>query len=107
MKDKLTHIETKIHQLKQKKDRIQTQQALLFMKEAQKILQEEFVPDVALKILKDHWNGASEAQKEEWKKCASSFLLSSYKTCKAIKNHNPASQQSGKAEASHHEHHGN
>ena len=107
MKDKLTHIETKIHQLKKKKERIQTQHALLFMKEAQKILQEEFAPDVALKILKDHWNGASEAEKEEWKKCTSSFLLPSYKTRKATEKHNPASQQSGKAETSHHEHHGN
>ena len=104
MKDKLTHIETKIHQLKQKKERIQTQQALLLMRESQKILQEEFSPDVALKILKDHWNGASEAQKEEWKKRASPFLPSSYKMCKATKNHNPASPQSGKAETSHHEH---
>ncbi len=107
MKDKLTHIETKIRQLKQKKERIQTQQALLLMKEAQKILQEEFSPDGALKILKDHWNGASEAQKEEWKKRASPFLSSSYKTRKAVENHNPAPQQSGKAEAPHHEHSGN
>ena len=107
MKDKLTHIETKIHQLKQKKERIQTQQALLLMREAQKILQEEFSPDVALKILKDHWNRASEAQKEEWKKRASSFLSSSYTTRKATENLNPASPQSGKAETSHHEHSGN
>ncbi len=107
MKDKLTHIETKIHQLKQKKERIQIHQAILFMKEAQKILQEEFSPDGALKILKDHWNGASEAQKEEWKKRSSSFLLPSHKTRKAVKNPNSVSQQNGKAEASHHEHHGN
>lgn len=107
MKDKLTHIETKIHQLKQKKERIQTQQALLLMKEAQKILQEEFSPDVALKVLKDHWNGASEAQKEEWKKRASSFLSSSHKTHKAAENRNSTSQQSGKAEVPYHEHPGN
>lgn len=104
MKDKLTHIETKIHQLKQKKERIQTQQALLLMREAQKIFQGEFSPDVALKVLKEHWNGASEAQKEEWKKRASSFLSSPHKTRKATENHNPATQQSGKAEAPHHEH---
>lgn len=104
MKDKLTHIETKIHQLRQKKERIQTQQALLFMKESQKILQEEFSPNVVLKILKDHWNKASEAQKEDWKKRESSFLSSSHKTRKATENHNPAPQQSGKAETPHYEH---
>ena len=103
MKDKLTHIETKIHQLKQKKERIQTQQALLLMREAQKIFQGEFSPDVALKVLKDHWNGASEAQKEEWKKRASSFLSSSHKTNKTTENRNPTSQQSRKAEVSCHE----
>lgn len=107
MKDKLTHIETKIHQLKQKKERIKTQQAIFFLKEAQKILKEEFSPDAALRILKDHWNGASEVQKEEWKKRASPFLPSSYKMRKAIENLNPASPQSGKAETSHHEHSGN
>ena len=104
MKDKLTHIETKIYQLKQKKERIQTQQALLLMREAQKIFQGEFSPDVALTILKERWDSASEDQKEEWKKRANSFLSSSHKTCKATENRNPTPQQSGKAEAPHHEH---
>ncbi|MBL8677204.1 MAG: hypothetical protein JNJ47_07295 [Alphaproteobacteria bacterium] len=107
MKDKLTHIETKISQLKQKKERIQTHQALLLMREAQKIFQGEFSSDVALKVLKDHWNGASEAQKEEWKKRAGPFLGSPHKTRKTTENRNPAAQQSRKAEAPHHEHPGN
>ncbi|MBL8676220.1 MAG: hypothetical protein JNJ47_02170 [Alphaproteobacteria bacterium] len=104
MKDKLTHIETKIHQLKQKKERIQTQQAIFFLKEAQKILKEEFSPDMALNVLKDHWDGASVTQKEEWKKRASPFLSSSYTTRKTTENRNPTSQQSGKAEIPYHEH---
>lgn len=104
MKDRLTYIESKIHQLKQKKDRIQTQHALLFMKEAQKILEEEFSPNLALKILKEHWNKASKDQKEEWKKRESLFPSSNNKTRKTIKNSNPASQQSRKTEISHHEH---
>lgn len=104
MKDRLTHIESKISQLKQKKERIQTQQALLLMKEVQKILQDQFSPDEALKLLKEHWNGASEAQKEEWKKRAGSFLSSPHKTHKAVKNHNSVPQQGGKAEVPHHEH---
>lgn len=104
MQNRLTHIENKIYQLRQKKERIQTQQALLFMKEAQKILQEEFSSDVALTILKDHWDKASEAQKKEWKKRAGSFLSSSHKAYKTAENRNPIHQQSGKTEVSHHAH---
>ena len=103
MKDKLTHIENKIHQLRQKKERIQTQQAIFFLKEAQKILKEEFSPDIALNVLKNHWNGSSEAQKEEWKKCEGYFLIASQETRKKTEERNSASKQSGKAEASHHE----
>lgn len=104
MKDKLTHIDNKIHQLKQKKERIQTQQALFLMREAQKIFQGEFSPDVVLKLLKDHWDGASVAQKEEWKKRAGSFPISRPKTRKETENRNPTPHQNGKAEAPHHEH---
>lgn len=104
MKDRLTHIENKITLLKQKKERIQTHQALLLMKEIQKIFQEAYSPDIALKILKDQWNDASETQKEEWKKRGGSFLGSPHKTRKASKNSNSTSQQSGKAEIPHHEH---
>ena len=104
MKDKLTHIDNKIHQLKQKKERIQTQQALFLMREAQKIFQGDFSPDAALKLLKDYWSGATDAQKEEWKKRAGSFLTSSAETRKKTKVHSPAPQQSGKAEIPHHEH---
>ena len=55
MIDKLTSIENKIHELKQRKERIQTQQSLLLMKETQKILKNEFSPEIALIILKDSW----------------------------------------------------
>jgi hypothetical protein len=104
MKDKLTHIDNKIHQLKQKKERIQTQQALFLMREAQKIFQGEFSPGAALTILKDHWNGATDAQKEEWEKRAGSFLSSSPEARKKTETRNPAPQQSGKAEVPYHEH---
>lgn len=91
MQNRLTHIENKICQLRQKKERIQSQQALLLMREIQKILQEEFSPDIALTILKDHWGIASEAQKKEWKKRVGSFLPSARKKCKTAENLNPAS----------------
>jgi hypothetical protein len=104
MIDKLTHIENKICQLKQKKDRIQTQHAIFLMKEAQKILKEEFSPEAALNILKDNWNAASPSQKEDWKKRDAPFPLPPTEPLKKTETRNPTSQQSTKAEVPHHEH---
>lgn len=104
MIDKVTNIENKILQLKQKKDRIQNQQALILMMEAQKILKEEFSFETALNILKDSWATASKTQKQEWKKREKSFLLSVAKTCKKTEARNPTPEQSKKAEIPHHEH---
>ena len=103
MKDKLTHIENKICQLKQKKDRIQTQHAIFLMKEAQKILKEEFSPEAALNILKDNWNAASPSQKEDWKKRGASFPTLPSGSLKKTEARNPTPQQSAKAEVPHHE----
>ena len=104
MIDKLTHIENKICQLKQKKDRIQTQHAIFLMKEAQKILKEEFSPEAALNILKDNWNAASPSQKEDWKKRDTPFSTSPSGSFKKTETRNPAPHQSTKAEVPHHEH---
>lgn len=71
-------IDEKIQQLKKKKEKIQTQQALLFVKEAQKIFKEEFSPDMALTILATTWSKASKTQKEEWQKQAYSFRQLSF-----------------------------
>lgn len=100
----VVRIDEKIQLLKKKKEKIQNQQALLFMKEAQKIFKEEFSPSMALKLLKDHWNGASKTQKAEWKKRAELFLSSTSKTLKKTEKHNPAPEQSGKAETPHNDH---
>ena len=61
-------LEEKIQRLKKKKEKIQTQQALFFIKEAQKIFNEDFSPDLALIILSETWGKASQAKKEEWRK---------------------------------------
>lgn len=104
MIDKVTTIENKILELKKKKERLQTQQALLLMKEAQKILKEEFSPNLSITILKDSWTTASKAQKAEWKTRERSFPVSATKTHQKTQNHNPAPEQSGKAEIPPHEH---
>jgi hypothetical protein len=104
MIDKVTSIENKIYELKQKKERIQTQQSLLLMKEVQKILKDEFSPEMALIILKDSWATASKTQKAEWRTRAVLFLNSSHKTNQKTKNHNPTPEQNGKAEIPHNDH---
>jgi hypothetical protein len=104
MIDKLTHIENKICQLKQKKDRIQTQHAIFLMKEAQKILKEEFSPEAALNILKDNWSAASPSQKEDWKKRGAPFPTPPSGSLKKTETRNTTPHQSTKAEVPHHEH---
>ena len=69
----ILRIDEKIQALKKKKERIQTQQALFFIKEAQKILKDEFSPQVALLILSETWTQATKTQKEEWRKRGPSF----------------------------------
>lgn len=104
MIDKVTSIENKIHELKQKKERIQTQQALLLMKEAQKILKDEFSPEMTLIILKDSWTNASKTQKAEWTTRAELFLPSTSKTLKKTEKYNPTPEQGGKVSVPHNDH---
>lgn len=100
----VVRIDEKIQLLKKKKEKIQNQRALLFMKEAQKIFKEEFSPNMALKLLKDHWNGASKTQKAELATRAGSFPISASKTLKKTEKHNPTPEQIGKTEIPHHDH---
>ena len=104
MIDKVTSIENKIYELRQKKERIQIQQSLLLMKEAQKILKDEFSLETVLTILKDSWAMASKTQKAEWTTRAGSFLTSPHKTHQKAKKHNPTPEQNGKAEIPHNGH---
>jgi hypothetical protein len=78
MTDKLTHIDEKIYLLKKKKERIQVQQALAYMKESQKLLKEEFSPLLALTILTETWTAAPETKKETWKKRSQTFPSDSF-----------------------------
>jgi hypothetical protein len=73
----LVRIDKKIQTLKKKKEKIQIQQALLFMKEAQKIFSENMSQKLALVILTETWAKASNSQKKEWQKRACSFRVSS------------------------------
>lgn len=68
MKDQLSNIDQRILQLKQRKEKIKTQQALIFLKESQIILGEKFSIDLAIHILSNSWNSSSDQQKKEWEK---------------------------------------
>lgn len=103
MIEKLTNIDNKIQNLKQKKQRIQNQQAILLMREAQKILKEDFTNELVLHILQDAWHTASKTQKTEWATRANSFPISNSKNSKKIKKNSPAAEQIRKAKTSHHE----
>lgn len=69
----ISQIDEKIYRLKKRREKLQIQQALFFIKEVQKIFQEDFSFDVALSIMRNAWDSASETQKKEWKKPINSF----------------------------------
>jgi hypothetical protein len=77
MIDQLTNIDEKISRLKKRREKVQTQQAIFFMREVQRIFQTNFSPDVALSILAETWTTATEKQQTEWKKRAGTFHHSS------------------------------
>lgn len=79
MIDQLTNIDEKIHRLKKRREKVQIQQSIHFMREAQKIFQDNFSLDVALGILSETWNSASDTQKQNWRKRSDSFRPSSIK----------------------------
>ena len=76
MIDKLTTIDEKIQRLKKRREKVQTQQAISFMREAQKIFQDTFSTEIALSILSETWSSASESQKQNWRKRSDSFRTS-------------------------------
>lgn len=79
MKDSISLIDQKIMTLKQKKEKLQTQQGVVFLKEAQKICGVEFSMELALAALSHCWRDASNTQKEEWKKSSHTFRRSPQK----------------------------
>lgn len=74
MFDKLANIENRIEQLKKKKTKLQTQQAVLFTKEAEKIFENSFSPEIALAVLAE-WKTATELKKKEWTIRSHSFRI--------------------------------
>lgn len=66
-------IDERITRLKKKKERLQTQKALLLYKETQSILGDKFSYELVLSILEHSWNPSSDKQKEEWIKSAHKF----------------------------------
>jgi hypothetical protein len=70
MTDKLLTLEKKIQRLKEKRDKLYTQQALLFFKEVEKIFKDGFCPNLVLDILAQTHATASAIQQQEWEKLA-------------------------------------
>jgi hypothetical protein len=95
MIDQLTTIDEKIQRLKKRREKVQTQQAIFFMREVQKIFEDGFSAEMALGILSETWETASEKQQAEWKKRGATFRPSSVqKSSKKSQPPDAASQQS-------------
>ena len=73
MTDKLITIEKQIHRLKERRNKLYAQQAILFYKEVEKIFKNGFCPALVLDILIKTYETASALQQQEWDKGAPSF----------------------------------
>lgn len=83
MTDKLMTIEKQILRLKERRNKLYSQQAVLFYKEVEKIFKNGFCPALVLDILTKTYETASALQLQEWEKRAPSFRIeSSNSTCK-------------------------
>lgn len=72
--DKLTRFNDRIEKIKKDKLKYQTQQAILFKREAEKLFDDNFSPEVALAMLSE-WKTAPETKKKEWTNKSHSFRL--------------------------------
>lgn len=73
-------IDERIRRLKKKKEKMQTQKALLLLKGAQIILEDKFSYELALSVLSHSWKPSTDKQKEEWIKSAPKFRRTPRKT---------------------------
>ncbi len=73
MTDKLLNLEKKIQRLKAKRDKVHTQQALLFLKAVEKIFKDSFCPILVLDILAQIRATTSALQQQEEEKRTHSF----------------------------------
>jgi len=88
MDDDIAKLDQRITQIKQRKEKLQTQKALLIAKEAQAILGKEYSPELVLSILFHSWSSASQKQKEGWINSTHSFRKKS-KTQQSKENKSP------------------
>jgi hypothetical protein len=77
MTDKLLNLEKKIQRLKEKRDKVHTQQALLFLKAVEKIFKDRFCPILVLDILAQTRATPSALHQQEEEKRAHSFRMPS------------------------------
>ena len=97
--DKLTRFNDRIEKIKKEKLKYQTQQALLFRREAEKFFENDFKLEIALAMLSD-WKTAPEHKKKEWENKSNSFRTASLQNAQQkAETHDAAPHQNGKATA--------
>lgn len=70
---RMQEIDRKIERLKEKKKRLERQQAMFLLKQLQGILKEHFSPELVITLIAEMWTQATPQQKEEELKKAPSF----------------------------------
>lgn len=93
MEDDIYQIDEKITRLKKKKEKLQTQCAVLLLKEAQDILGEKFSYELTLSVLSNSWEASSDKQKEEWIKSAQKFRRTPRKSKKSSSSQRESSRR--------------
>lgn len=95
--DKITRFNDRIEKIKKDKLKYQTQQAILFRREAEKLFDGSFSPEIALAVMSE-WKTATDSKKKEWTNKSNSFRLSSVqRTQRKTEMPKPTAYQNGTA----------
>lgn len=94
MTDKLISLEKQIQKLKEKRNKLYAQQAVLFYREVEKICKDGFCPNLVLDILTQTYETASAIQQQEGENRVHSFRSKSLQShCKKSQETEPTHHQ--------------
>ena len=73
MEEDILKLEAQLNRIKKRKEQLKTKKSILYLKESEAIVGENFSISLALSVLSNSWKTSSDKQKEEWMKSAESF----------------------------------
>ena len=86
MKNKINTIEQKINKLKEQKQKLTSKTAEDLYVKLEKIIEDDFLPQMVLGIVSNVFKDASQKQREEWIKSGSTFWGKVPKQRKAVES---------------------